>query len=77
VQIMTDVDALSGNTIVEAREIHKIYDTGKVKARALNGVTLSIEPGRDFPARLCRRDGRHDRSGSSRSARGAGRSAPL
>jgi putative ABC transport system ATP-binding protein len=31
--------------IVEARAVSKIYDTGKVKVRALNSVDLCIEPG--------------------------------
>jgi ABC-type lipoprotein export system ATPase subunit len=31
--------------LVEARDVHKIYDTGKVKVRALNGVSLKIGRG--------------------------------
>ncbi len=34
-----------GAPLVEAREVRKVYDTGKVEVRALNGVTLSIEHG--------------------------------
>jgi len=31
--------------LVEARDVHKIYDTGKVKVHALNGVDLAIGRG--------------------------------
>ena len=31
--------------LVEARDVHKIYDTGKVKVHALNGVSLSVGRG--------------------------------
>jgi putative ABC transport system ATP-binding protein len=31
--------------LVEARDVHKIYDTGKVKVHALNGVSLSVSRG--------------------------------
>jgi putative ABC transport system ATP-binding protein len=31
--------------IVEARAVEKVYDTGKVKLRALRGVSLAVEPG--------------------------------
>ena len=31
--------------LVEARDVHKVYDTGKVKVRALNGVSLAIARG--------------------------------
>ena len=31
--------------LVEARDVHKIYDTGKVKVHALNGVSLSVARG--------------------------------
>jgi putative ABC transport system ATP-binding protein len=37
---------MTGDTpLVEARDVHKIYDTGKVKVHALNGVDLSIGRG--------------------------------
>jgi putative ABC transport system ATP-binding protein len=31
--------------LVEARDVHKIYETGKVKVHALNGVDLSVDRG--------------------------------
>ncbi len=31
--------------IVEAQAVEKVYDTGKVKLRALRGVSLAVEPG--------------------------------
>jgi putative ABC transport system ATP-binding protein len=31
--------------LVEARDVHKIYDTGTVKVHALNGVSLSVSRG--------------------------------
>jgi ABC-type lipoprotein export system ATPase subunit len=34
-----------GDTIVEAREVHKTYDTGKVKVHALRGVNLQVRRG--------------------------------
>src|SRR5438477_4293729 len=34
-----------GDTIVEAREVHKTYDTGKVKVHALRGVNLQVQRG--------------------------------
>jgi ABC-type lipoprotein export system ATPase subunit len=40
---MENVGALP--PLVEARDVHKIYDTGKVKVRALNGVSLRIGRG--------------------------------
>jgi ABC-type lipoprotein export system ATPase subunit len=42
---MSTEDALSRTTIVEARDIHKIYDTGKVRVHALKGVNLAIGRG--------------------------------
>src|SRR5512134_2473250 len=42
---MTNADGHAQSPLVEARDIHKIYDTGKVKVHALNGVSLSIARG--------------------------------
>jgi len=42
---MTSRDARPHGPLVEARDIHKIYDTGKLKVHALNGVSLSIGRG--------------------------------
>jgi putative ABC transport system ATP-binding protein len=36
---------ITGRPLVEARDVHKVYDTGKVKVHALNGVSLAVEPG--------------------------------
>jgi putative ABC transport system ATP-binding protein len=35
----------NGSLIVEARGVHKTYDTGKVQVRALNGINLALERG--------------------------------
>ena len=35
----------TGVPIVEARDVHRTYDTGKVRVNALNGVTLSVAAG--------------------------------
>ncbi|MGH3044976.1 MAG: ABC transporter ATP-binding protein [Gaiellaceae bacterium] len=40
----TNGDIASG-PLVEARDVHKVYDTGKVKVHALNGVSLAVDPG--------------------------------
>ena len=32
-------------TIIRAKKVHKVYDTGKVKVHALRGVDLGIEKG--------------------------------
>ena len=40
----TDTD-LTSSPLVEARDVHKVYDTGKVKVHALNGVDLSVARG--------------------------------
>jgi putative ABC transport system ATP-binding protein len=42
---MTSADARPQSPLVEARDIQKIYDTGKVKVHALNGVDLSVAAG--------------------------------
>jgi len=42
---MTSRDARPHGPLVEARDIHKIYDTGKLKVHALNGVSLSLGRG--------------------------------
>jgi ABC-type lipoprotein export system ATPase subunit len=42
---MTSRDGHPTVPLVEARDVHKIYDTGKVKVHALNGVDLSVAPG--------------------------------
>ena len=31
--------------IIEARDLHKVYDTGAVQVRALSGVDLAVAPG--------------------------------
>jgi putative ABC transport system ATP-binding protein len=36
---------ITSRPLVEARDVHKVYDTGKVKVHALNGVSLAVEPG--------------------------------
>lgn len=33
------------NTIIEARNVHKTYDTGRVKVEALKGLDLTVEEG--------------------------------
>jgi putative ABC transport system ATP-binding protein len=38
-------DAAAAEAIVEARDVHKTYDTGKVRVHALRGVDLAIERG--------------------------------
>jgi putative ABC transport system ATP-binding protein len=42
---MTSANARPQSPLVEARDIHKIYDTGTVKVHALNGVSLAIGRG--------------------------------
>ena len=42
---MTTRDGHLDAPLVEARDVHKIYDTGKVKVHALNGVDLAIGRG--------------------------------
>jgi putative ABC transport system ATP-binding protein len=42
---MTTRDGHFDAPLVEARDVHKIYDTGKVKVHALNGVDLAIGRG--------------------------------
>ena len=42
---MSTEDARPHAPLVEARDIHKVYDTGKVKVHALNGVSLAIDRG--------------------------------
>jgi putative ABC transport system ATP-binding protein len=42
---MTTRDGHFDSPLVEARDVHKIYDTGKVKVHALNGVDLAIGRG--------------------------------
>jgi putative ABC transport system ATP-binding protein len=42
---MSTRDGTAGAPLVEARDVHKIYDTGKVKVHALNGVDLRIDRG--------------------------------
>jgi putative ABC transport system ATP-binding protein len=42
---MNSGDARPQSPLVEARDIQKIYDTGKVKVHALNGVSLSVGRG--------------------------------
>ena len=42
---MTSANARRSEPLVEARDIHKIYDTGTVKVHALNGVSLAIGRG--------------------------------
>jgi ABC-type lipoprotein export system ATPase subunit len=37
--------APAGDAIVEAREVHKRYDTGKVQVHALRGVSLTVRRG--------------------------------
>ena len=34
-----------GGSIIEMREIRKVYDTGKIKVEALKGIDLSVAPG--------------------------------
>ena len=36
---------IASRPLVEARDVHKVYDTGKVKVHALNGVSLAVDPG--------------------------------
>ena len=33
------------DNIIEARNVHKIYDTGKVKVHALKGIDIEVKPG--------------------------------
>ena len=33
------------NNVIEVRDLHKTYDTGEVQVHALNGVSLTIQPG--------------------------------
>jgi len=42
---MSDGNAGFSGPLVEARGVHKVYDTGKVKVHALNGVSLAIGRG--------------------------------
>ena len=42
---MSTRDGHTAVPLVEARDVHKIYDTGKVKVHALNGVDLSVARG--------------------------------
>ena len=39
------VEAPVAEAIVEARGVHKIYDTGKVEVRALSDVTFAVNRG--------------------------------
>lgn len=39
------VPPVIGDVIVEARDVHKTYDTGKVKVHALRGVNLQVQRG--------------------------------
>jgi putative ABC transport system ATP-binding protein len=36
---------ITSRPLVEARDVHKVYDTGKVKVHALNGVSLAVDAG--------------------------------
>ena len=42
---MSDMHTDTSEFLVEALDVHKIYDTGKVKVHALNGVSLSVARG--------------------------------
>ena len=42
---MTETHTDTAEFLVEARDVHKVYDTGKVKVHALNGVSLAIDRG--------------------------------
>jgi predicted ABC-type transport system involved in lysophospholipase L1 biosynthesis ATPase subunit len=42
---MSDMHTDTSEYLVEARDVHKVYDTGKVKVHALNGVSLAIGHG--------------------------------
>ena len=42
---MSDEYTDTSGFLVEARDLHKVYDTGKVKVHALNGVSLAIARG--------------------------------
>jgi len=42
---MSDEHTDTSEFLVEARDVHKVYDTGKVKVHALNGVDLAIGRG--------------------------------
>jgi putative ABC transport system ATP-binding protein len=42
---MSDMHTDTSEFLVEARDVHKVYDTGKVKVHALNGVSLAVGHG--------------------------------
>ena len=42
---MSETSLHTSEFLVEARNVHKVYDTGKVKVHALNGVNLAIARG--------------------------------
>ena len=42
---MSEIPTDTSEFLVEARDVHKVYDTGKVKVHALNGVNLAIGHG--------------------------------
>jgi ABC-type lipoprotein export system ATPase subunit len=42
---MSETSLHTSEFLVEARNVHKVYDTGKVKVHALNGVSLAIARG--------------------------------
>jgi len=42
---MSDMHTDMSEFLVEARDVHKVYDTGKVKVHALNGVSLAVGHG--------------------------------
>ena len=42
---MNDMHTDTSEFLVEARDVHKVYDTGKVKVHALNGVNLAVARG--------------------------------
>jgi len=44
-QTIPAVPPASGETIIEARDVHKTYDTGSVKVHALRGVDLAVKRG--------------------------------
>lgn len=45
VQTIPGVPTATGETIIEARNVQKIYDTGSVKVHALRGVDLAVRRG--------------------------------
>ena len=44
-RVLASMGAMTNDLIIEARSVHKTYDTGKVKVSALRGVDLAVERG--------------------------------